>query len=102
MNFNQLLKQAQQMQKKVNKTKKEFAEKVFDFEGQQGIVSGKVNGNLELLELHIKEEMISVENKEMLEDMLVVSINEIMKKIDKEREDTLNKITNGVNVSAFL
>lgn len=102
MNFNQLLKQAQQIQKKVNKTKKEFTEKVFDFEGQQGIVSGKVNGNLELLELHIKEEMISVENKEMLEDMLIVSINEIMKKIDKEREDTLNKITNGVNVSAFL
>ncbi len=102
MNFNQLLKQAQQMQKKVNKTKKEFAEKTFDFEGQQGMITGKVNGNLELVELHIKEDVLSVENKEMLEDMLVVSINDILRKVDQEREDTLNKVTNGVDVSAFL
>lgn len=46
--------------------------------------------------------MLNNENKEILQDLIMVSLNETIKKINKEREDTLNKVTNGVDVSAFL
>jgi len=102
MNFNQLLKQAQQMQKKVNKFKKEYEEKTFDFESQQGLIKGQINGKLEIVQLDINPELLAVENKDMLQDLLTVTLNEIMTKTSSEKEDALNKITNGVDVSAFL
>ena len=102
MNFNQLMKQAQQMQIKVNKVKKELDNEIYDFESQQGAVQGKINGKLEIVELNINDQMLNNENKEILQDLIMVSLNETIKKINKEREDTLNKVTNGVDVSAFL
>lgn len=102
MNFNQLLKQAQQMQKKVNKVKKDYEEKIFDFESQQGLIKGQMNGKLEIVNLDIDVQLLNVDNKDMLQDLLAVSLSEIITKIETEKEDTLNKITNGVDVSAFL
>ena len=102
MNFNQLVKQAQQMQRKVNKTKKEYDEKIFDFESQQGAIKGKINGKLEIVDLNIDQQMLNIENKEILQDLLIVTLNENIQKINQEKEDTLNKVTNGVDVSAFL
>ncbi|MCI9049192.1 MAG: YbaB/EbfC family nucleoid-associated protein [Coprobacillus sp.] len=102
MNFNQLMKQAQQMQRRVNKVKKELDNEIYDFESQQGAVQGKINGKLEIVELNINDQMLNNENKEILQDLIMVSLNETIKKINKEREDTLNKVTNGVDVSAFL
>lgn len=102
MNFNQLVRQAQQMQRKVNKLKKEFDEKEFEFTSQQDLITGKINGNLEIVELKINKDLLNEENKEMLEDLLVVTINENIAKIAKEKEDTINNATNGVDVSAFL
>ena len=102
MNFNQLVKQAQQMQRKVNKLKKEFESREFDFTSQQDLITGKINGKLEIVELNISDQLLEKENKEKLQDLLLVTINENMKKIEKEKEDTLNVATNGVDVSAFL
>lgn len=102
MNFNQLMKQAQQMQRKVNKVRKEYEEKVFDFESQQNIITGKMNGKLEIVELNINEEYFNAENKELVQDLLTVTLNETIQKINNDKEDTLNKVTNGVDVSAFL
>ena len=86
MNFNQLVRQAQQMQRKVNKLKNEFDEKEFEFASQQDLITGKINGNLEIIDLKINKDLLDEENKEMLEDLL----------------DTINNATNGVDVSAFL
>ena len=102
MNFNQLVKQAQQMQRKVNKMKKEYDEKIFDFESQRGTIKGKINGKLEIVELNIDQQMLNIENKEILQDLLIVTLNENIQKINQDKEDTLNKVTNGVDVSAFL
>lgn len=102
MNFNQLLKQAQQMQKKVNKAKKDYEERIFDFESQQGLIKGQINGKLEIVKLDIDAQLLTVENKDMLQDLLAVSLSEIIAKTEKEKEDALNKLTNGVDVSAFL
>lgn len=102
MNFNQLIQQAQKMQRKVNKVKKEYEQKTFDFSSQQNLITGKMNGKLEIVELNIDDQLLSAENKEMLVDLLTVSLNDIINKVNEDKENTLNQITNGVDVSAFL
>lgn len=102
MNFGNLVQQAQQMQRKVNKVKKEFDEKEFDFTSQNNVITGKIKGNLEIIEIHIDQTMFNAENQQDVEDLLLVTINNKVKEINQEREDTISKVTNGVDVSAFL
>lgn len=102
MNFNQLVQQAQQMQKKVTKVKKEFDSKEYDIVCQDDLIVGKMLGNLEITDIHIDEYLLGIENKEELEALLTITINKMIVNINKEREDTLDKVTNGVDVSAFL
>ncbi|MEG0368326.1 MAG: YbaB/EbfC family nucleoid-associated protein [Coprobacillus sp.] len=102
MNFNTLVQQAQQMQKKVNKAKKEFDAKEFEIECQNNYISGKMLGSLEIKELHIDPTMMTSDNQDDIEALLIVTINQMISKINKEKEDTVDKLTNGVDVSAFL
>lgn len=102
MNFGSLVQQAQQMQRKVNKAKKEFNEKEFDFASQDNLINGIIKGDLEIIELHIDQSIFNDNSKEDMEALLIVTLNKKIKEIDTEREDTLNQLTNGVDVSAFL
>ncbi len=102
MNFNQLVRQAQQMQNKVNKQKKVLDEQVHSFASQGNYIQGSMKGNLELVDLHIDNSLLSVENKDDLEALLVATLNKAIKDINTEREDTLNKLTNGVDVSSLF
>lgn len=102
MNFGSLVQQAQQMQRKVNKVKKEFDEKEFSFASQNNIVTGTIKGNLEITKIHIDESMFNTENQQDVQDLLLVTLNQIVKDVNQEREDIINKVTNGVDVSAFL
>ena len=84
MNFNQLMKQAQLMQKKVNKINKEYEEKEKEFESQNGLIKGIVTGKMEIKNLTIDPELLSIDNKEILEDMLTVTLNEAVKKANEK------------------
>lgn len=101
MNFGNLLQQAQQMQRKVNKAKKEFDDREFDFKSQDDLIVGKMKGSLAISELHISTSLIQ-DDQENMEALLIATINKAVEQVSKEREDTLNKVTNGVDVSAFL
>ena len=102
MNLASLMKQAKQMQKKINIATKEFEAKTFEFNSQQDLIKGTMKGDLSLVELHIDDSLLTADNKEVLTDMLMITINDIVKKVSKEKEDTLNKISNGVDVSMFM
>lgn len=102
MNINQMIKQAQQMQRRVDKVKKEYDEKEFEFSSQQDIVTGVIKGSGEITKLSINKEYLTEDNLEMLEDVLIVTVNENVKKVTQEKEKLVNNITNGVDVSAFL
>ena len=101
MNFGNLLQQAQQMQRKVNKAKKEFDEREFEFNSQDDLIVGKMKGNLSIIELHSAPSLMQ-EDQDNMEALLMATINQAIENVSKEREDTLNQVTNGVDVSAFL
>ena len=102
MNFNQLMKQAQVMQKKLDKIKKEYDEKEVEFKSADGAIQGVMNGNLELTSLNINEELLEKESKEVLEDLLTLTINNIIKQVKDEKDEAINAATGGANMAGLF
>jgi len=94
MNMQAMLKQAQKLQKdmlnaqeKINST---------EFIGKSSIVTVKMNGKKELLDVKIDMEQIESDDVELLQDMIMVAINDAMKQIDKETEEKMGAYTKGM------
>lgn len=93
MNIQAMMKQAQKLQKDMMDAKREIDETIF--EGSSSIVSIKMKGTKELISVNITEN-IDLDDKDMLEDMIVIAVNDAMKKIDKEVEEKMGKYTQGM------
>jgi hypothetical protein len=94
MNIQAMMKQAQKLQKDMMEAKEEINKTVYT--GSSSFVKVEMNGNKELLKVQIDAEEIKKDEIEMLEDMIVVAINDVMKKIDKEVETKMGKYTQGM------
>lgn len=94
MNMQAMLKQAQKMQKDMMETQKKIDE--MEFEGKSSIVTIKMNGKKELLSMNIEADSFEKDEIEMLQDMIIVAINDAMKKVDKEVEDKMGAYTKGM------
>ena len=94
MNIQAMMKQAQKIQKDMMSAKNEIDNKIY--EGKSSFVTVKVKGTKEIVEINIDNEKIENDEIEMLQDILVVAINDAMKKIDKETEEKLGKYTQGM------
>ena len=90
MNMQQLMQQAQRMQREITKKKDEIDAKIF--EGKSEWVNVSFNGKKELKSFKIlKDGVIDESDKEMLEDMILLAIKDAFTKIDREIEDKLGQ-----------
>lgn len=86
MNMQALMRQAQQMQKDITKKKDELNKKTFV--GTSELVEVTFTGDKKLVSTKIKSD-IDNDDKEIIEDMFVIAVNDAMVKIDKETESML-------------
>ena len=93
MNMQAMLRQAQKLQSEMMKEKKAIDETLFD--GVSALVTVKAYGNRKIESVEIKDE--GMENKEMLQDMLLIAFNDLIEKIDKKTEEKMGKYTNGMS-----
>ena len=94
-NMSKLLKQAQQMQQQIESVQNELADLIIEAESGGGMVSVKVNGKQELLDINIDEEAIT-EGKEMLEDLIISAINKAISKSQTDSQEKMNSVTGGM------
>ena len=94
-NMSKLLKQAQDMQQKLEDAQSQLGDIVVDAEAGGGMVSVKINGNQEILELTIDEEAYD-EDKELLEDLIVSAINKGLKRAKNDSQEKISSITGGM------
>ncbi|MGL5630434.1 MAG: YbaB/EbfC family nucleoid-associated protein [Mycoplasmoidaceae bacterium] len=92
MNIQQLMKQAQKMQKDFSKKKDEFDLQNFDFEYQSGLIKISISGKLEIKKILINKDLIDPNDAETLEDVLRNAINDSIAKISAKREELMPKI----------
>ncbi len=93
MNMQQIMQQAQKMQRDITKKKEEID--AMEFCGKSEWVDIVFNGKREIKSFKIlKEGIIDQDDKEMLEDMIMIAIKDAFSKIDKETESKLGNLSN--------
>ena len=102
MNMQQIMRQAQKMQKKMEEAQAEAAAQVVEASAGGGMVSVKVNGKQELLEVVIEKDVVNGDDVEMLQDLIVAAVNEGMKKAQLLMQDKLQGITGGLNIPGMF
>lgn len=93
MNMQNLMAQAQRMQKELKKINEEIERS--EFEGESGAVKTIITGKSKVIKIEIKDETILSE-KELVEDMVMISVNNALEKLAKEKEQKLSKYTGGM------
>ena len=94
MNMQAMLKQAQKLQKDMLATQEEINNK--EFIGKSSIVTVKMNGKKELLDVKIDTEKLEEDDVELLQDMITVAFNDAMNQINKETELKMGNYTQGM------
>ena len=102
MNMQQIMRQAQKMQKKMEEAQAEAAAQVVEASAGGGMVSVKVNGRQELLEVVIEKDVVNPDDVEMLQDLIVAAVNEGMKKASQLMQDKLQGIIGGLNIPGMF
>jgi len=93
MNMGALMAQAKKIQADLEKTTKEIDNKNFVYENDNILVEAK--GTYKVNKINIKNDLL-LEDREILEDMILVAINDIISQIKKEKESKLGKYSAGL------
>ena len=92
MNMQQMMAQAQKMQRELKKAMAELAQKEFVV-SKGGAVKVTVLGSKEIKSVEIDNDAFDVDNKEMVQDMIALGINEALGQIEAEAEAINERIT---------
>ena len=92
MNMQQMMAQAQKMQRELKKAMAALAEKDFVVT-KGGAVTVTVLGNKEIKAVEIDKEAFDEDNREMIQEMIALAINEAISKIEEEAEEINERIT---------
>lgn len=96
MNMQALMQQAQKMQRDMTKKKEELNKKTFV--GTSELVDVTFTGDKKLVSVIIKQDgSLDEDDKEILQDMMVIAVNDAMKQIDKETEKMLGAYGSQLN-----
>lgn len=94
MNMQKLMMEAQKMQAKLQKEQAELESSTY--EGKSSLVSVVINGKKEVISVNLDLTDITVDDKEMLEDMIMLAVNDAVKKADADKEKRLGKYGQGL------
>lgn len=88
----QMMIQAQKMQRELQKAYDELDKKEFKV-SKAGLVEIVVLGNRQIQKIDIEKDGLDPDNKEMIEDLIVSGLNELFEKIDEEKDMIEERIT---------
>lgn len=101
MNMQQMMKQAQKMQKEIAKAQAEAEEMTFSASAGGGMVTAVAKGDMTITELSIDPDAIDPDDAEMLEDMVMAAVNEALRGVGELTSTRLNAATGGMNIPGF-
>ena len=100
--MNDLIRQAQMMQKKMASMQEELNQKQLQVPSRGGMVRVKVNGAKEVLEIGIDPSVVDSEEVDMLQDLIVAATNEALKKAGDMVQSEMSEITGGMNIPGMF
>lgn len=100
-NMNNLMKQAQRMQRQMEESQKELETKEFTAAVGGGAVEVTVTGSKQVVKVQIAEEAVDPEDVETLQDMIVAATNEALRMAEEASSALMSGITGGLNLGGF-
>ncbi|HDK26198.1 MAG TPA: YbaB/EbfC family nucleoid-associated protein [Candidatus Atribacteria bacterium] len=102
MDMKFLMKQAQMMQKKIEETKAELAQKEIKVSSGGGMIEIVINGQQEIKEIKIEPDVIDASEKEMLEDLILAAVNEAIRQSKELVTQEMSKLTGGISMPGLF
>lgn len=100
-NMNNLLKQAQKLQKQMEETKAEIEARTVEASAGGGAVTAVVTGKKQVVDIKIKPEVVDPDDVEMLQDLIMAAVNEAINKADEMMNGEMAKLTGGMMPGLF-
>lgn len=97
-----ILKQAQEMQSRLAKIQEDLAQKTVEGSSGGGMVQVTVNGQFGLAAVKVDPSVISAEEKEMLEDLILAAVNDGMRKAREMVSQEMSKVTGGFKIPGMM
>ena len=95
-NMNNLMKQAQKMQRQMVEGQKELEAKEFSAKAGGGAVEVTVSGKKEVLKVQLSQEVVDPDDIEMLQDLIMAATNEALRMADEANNELMGKMTGGL------
>ena len=95
MNFESMMQQAKQMQEQL---RKQMVDLRAEATAGGGMVTVVVNGNKQLQSIRIDPEVVSKDDVEMLQDLIVAAINDAQRKIDDQLGQQMSGMLGGLKI----
>ncbi len=95
-NMNNLMKQAQRMQRQMEESQKELETKEFTAKAGGGAVEVTVTGKKEVTKVKLSQEVVDPDDVEMLEDLVMAATNEALRMAEDANAEVMNKMTGGL------
>lgn len=92
MNMQQMMIQAQKMQRELKKAMEKLAEQEFSV-NKSGAVTITMMGDGSIKSIEIDDDAFEKDNKEMIQDLIIIGINELSEQIEEAKEDINERIT---------
>lgn len=102
MDMKQMMRQAQKMQKELNKAQEEIATMSFEAPAGGGMVTAVASGDMAITSLTIDPDAVDPEDVEMLQDMVVAAVNEALRGVSELSNQRMSAVTGGMNIPGLM
>ena len=100
--FGHLLKQAQEMHKKISALQEEMRQRTVEATAGGGMVTVTANGKNEVLSVKIDPEVVNRDDVEMLEDLVLAAVNEALRRVQEMTAEEMRKLTGGIQIPGLF
>ena len=102
MDIQQILKQAQAFQEKLQTVQEELGGRKFSARAGGGMVTATVNGRGELVDLVVEPEVLDGNDPQMLRDLVLAAVNAALREARDESRAEMSKLTGGMNLPGLF
>ena len=98
MDINKLMQQAQAMQKQLEKATEQINATEFEGVASNGLVKVTVNGENKVLAVNLDPSILNPEDKEMIEDLIMIAVNDAIGKADERKKERLGSLASAMGL----
>jgi hypothetical protein len=102
MNMQEMMRQAQRMQKKLAQIREEAGQKTVEGTAGGGMVVVVANGKSEILSVKIQKDVIDANDPEMLQDLIVAATNQALQRANEMLQQELSALTGGAPIPGLF